>query len=34
MHVAKSVQRFWVNDMHQKQELKAGRAHPASRDTL
>ena len=25
----KSVRRFWENDMHQKQELKVGRANPA-----
>jgi hypothetical protein len=37
MHVAKSVRRFWVNDMHQKQQLKACRANLEdrnSRDTL
>jgi hypothetical protein len=30
----KSVQRFWENDMHQKQQLKAGRANTNSRDAL
>src|SRR5262245_25891399 len=30
----KSVHRFWENDMHQKQQLKAGRANLNSRDTL
>src|SRR5690242_830872 len=30
----KSVKRFWVNDMHQNQWLKAGRANLNSRDTL
>jgi hypothetical protein len=30
----KSVQRFWVNDMHEQQLLKAGRANLNSRDML
>jgi hypothetical protein len=34
MHVAKSAQRFWDNDMHKKQELKARRMNPFRRDAL
>jgi hypothetical protein len=30
----KSVQRFWVNDMREKQWLNARRANPNSRGTL
>jgi hypothetical protein len=29
----KSVQRFWANDVHQKQQLTAGRENLNSRDT-